>query len=542
MENESGVVVGIDLGTTYSCIAAIDELGNPVVGKNKAGSSTTPSVVHFPIGHLPKDCEVGQVAKDSAVTEPERTVMLFKPLMGKPNASAGVIDGIDISPTEASAHVLRKLSQDYTERYGSEIAGAVITVPAHFGQQEREATCEAGEIAGLNVLGIVQEPVAAAVYYGVCESRDNGTFLVYDLGGGTFDVTAVSVKHASNRDIVDVICAEGDHELGGRLWDDRISSYLADEYFELKGECELSSFSHQALRSAAEEAKVRLSETEETTVNLMLDQGPARISLSRETFDDLTSDLLANTIDLTSRVIATSTRKGYVPTSILLVGGATWMPQVKEALSANFPDLDQRRTDPAEAVAKGAAICATKHMVERIAEKVGRHAASDAAPVEIAGSLAGRGLELGFVTSKSYGVKVTYSDGVERISNLIQKNRKIDTTRKEVSATKDYVTLKGYPEQVSAIIEVYENDEDEPAAELIDGRLVVSQDFDLTEFQLPEKSRITVTFTLNEEGLLKVRAVEPQCGESISFEKKVMGLSAEEKAQAKARVTGLGVD
>ena len=168
MGNDSSAVVGIDLGTTYSCVSAIDELGNPVVGKNKTGSATTPSVVHFPIGREPSECEVGQIAKDSAVVEPDRTALLFKPLMGKRGVSALTLDGERISPQEASAYVLKKITDDYVERYGTDIAGVVITVPAHFGQQEREATVEAGEMAGLNVLGIVQEPVAAAVFYGVC--------------------------------------------------------------------------------------------------------------------------------------------------------------------------------------------------------------------------------------------------------------------------------------------------------------------------------------------------------------------------------------
>lgn len=542
MSDQKNTIVGIDLGTTYSCIAAIDELGNPVIGKNRNGDSTTPSVVHFVIGRDTKDCEVGQVAKDSAITEPDRTAQLFKPLMGKPGVVAATIDGIGISPQEASAYVLKKITDDYRERYGREIAGAVITVPAHFGQPEREATCEAGEMAGLNVLGIVQEPVAAAVYYGVCETKEDGGFLVYDLGGGTFDVTAVEVVHADDRDIVDVVCAEGDHELGGRLWDDRIVAYLEDEYIERKGPCTFSPYSRQALRIAAEEAKQRLSETEETPVNLMLDAGPARIMLSRETFDELTSDLLANTINLTRKALEAARADGCDIGSILLVGGSTWMPQVKEALGKNFPDLDLKRTDPDEAVAKGAAICAAKHMIDRLGTRRerGKHAMT-VEGIDL-NDMSTRALDLGFVTSKSYGVKATYRDGVERISNLILKNCRIDKEMGVVSQDKTFKTLKAYPYQSSVELEVYESDEESASAALSDGRLVVAQTFDLAPLALPERSPIVITFTLNEEGLLSVRATEPASGREIDFERKVLGLSPQEVAQAKARVTGIAAD
>ena len=542
MSDRKNVIVGIDLGTTYSCIAAIDELGHPVVGKNRNGESTTPSVVHFVIGRETRDCEVGEVAKDSAVTEPDRIAQLFKPLIGKPGVTAASIDGIDISPQEASAYVLKKLADDYRERYGCDIAGAVITVPAHFGQPEREATCEAGEMAGLDVLGIVQEPVAAAVYYGVCESREDGCFLVYDLGGGTFDVTAVEVTHAEDRDIVDVVCAEGDHELGGRLWDDRIISYLEDEYVDQKGACEFSLFSKQILRTAAEEAKRRLSETEETPVTVMLDKGPARIMLERETFDELTSDLLANTVNLTRKALQTARAAGCDVKSILLTGGSTWMPQVKAALGKHFPELELKRTDPDEAVAKGAAICAAKHMIERMGAKRerGKHAI-EVDGIDL-GSAPQRGLELGFVTSKSYGVKAMYKDGVERISNLILKNCKIDKDSGIVSQDKTFRTIKAYPAQLSVELEVYESDGESASAALSDGRLVVSQTFDLEALCLPERSPIVVSFILDEEGLLSVQATEPETGASIDFEKKVLGLSPQEVAEAKARVTGIAAE
>lgn len=542
MSSEETAVVGIDLGTTYSCIAFIDELGNPIVGKNRAGDVTTPSVVHFPLGRELKDCEVGQVAKDSALIEPERTAQLFKPLMGKQGVVVTTVDGIDLVPQEASAYVLKKVTDDFRERYGTEVAGVVITVPAHFGQQERWATVEAGQMAGLNVLGIVQEPVAAAVYYGMCESREDGCFLVYDLGGGTFDVTVVSMRHEEDRDVVDVVCSEGDHELGGRLWDDRVIAYLADEYREQKDfEGSFGPYAMQALRTAAESAKRRLGETPETPVSLMLDQGPARVMLSREVFDDLTSDLLSNTIDLTRKAIKTAEEKGCKVDKILLVGGSTWMPQVTETLSREFPDVKLERTDPDEAVAKGAAICAVKHMVD-VAEKPEAEEVAGIAEGTIMGAISGRALELGFVTSKSYGVKATFKDGTEGISNLILKNHKIDRKAGVYEVTNTYRMLAGYPDQVTVDIQVFENDEESPSVALSEGRFVVEQSFDLEEFKLPAGSKVQVTFSLDEEGLLRVRAIEPTSGREVSFEEKVMGLSPEDKAIAKARVTGIAVE
>ena len=548
MENNRTAIVGIDLGTTYSCIASLDELGNPVVSKNKMGETTTPSVVHFPVGVDPKDSEVGQVAKDSAVVEPDRVVQLFKPLMGQGNRVIATIDGYDITPVEASAHVLRKITNDYSARYGTPIAGAVITVPAHFGLQEREATVDAGRAAGLEVLGIVQEPVAAAVFYGMCESREDTDVLVYDLGGGTFDVTAVSIRHVDERDIIDVVCAEGNHELGGRLWDDRVVGYLTDEYMERNGAGELSAFSRQSLRSAAEEAKKRLSETEVTQVNLMLDRGPARIELTREVFDGLTSDLLAGTILLTRRALESAREKGCNPTRILLVGGSTWMPQVEQALTLNFPFLPIERTDPDEAVAKGAAIWAASKMRERWvvnseSDEVPANAVSDPIPDDQRAMLDGVAhLETSSVTSKSYGVKATFKDGIQRISNIIVKNRRIDVDLGELSATKTYYTREGFPNQVSVVLEVYESDTEGETSALNEGRLVVEQSFDLGEFRLPAGSPVTVTFSLNEEGLLRVFAVEPASGKNIMFQRKVTGLTKEQKSEIQRRVTGISAE
>ena len=546
METRQGAIVGIDLGTTYSCIATLDELGNPMVGKNKLGETTTPSVVHFPYGVDPKDSEVGQVAKDSAIVEPDRVIQLFKPLMRRGNEVIATIDGYQITPVEASAHVLRKITSDFVDRYGTPVEGAVITVPAHFGLQEREATVDAGHAAGLEVLGIVQEPVAAAVFYGMCESREDSDVLVYDLGGGTFDVTAVSIRHIDDRNIIDVVCAEGNHELGGRLWDDRVVGYLTDEYMEMRGAGELSAFSWQSLRSAAEDAKKRLSETEVTQVNLMLDRGPARVELTRQIFDELTSDLLSSTMVLTRQALENAKSKGCNVSRILLVGGSTWMPQIERTLKQEFPHLRIDRTDPDEAVASGAAIWAASKMRERWVVSEGGQGGQDdqggeaeANPLAMLGGIGT--LETSSVTSKSYGVKVVLEDGGEQISNLIEKNQPIDPFVGSLSVTKTYYTRQGYPAQINVLFEVFESDVEGEFTPLSEGVLVVEQRFELKEFRLPEHSPIEVTFSLDEQGLLQVHAVEPTSGKDISFERKVAGLTQEQKREIRERVTGLTI-
>lgn len=525
MEKES-ICVGIDLGTTYSCLAFIDETGTPVVGKNKRGDTTTPSVVYFEEEQPHSKSVVGQAAKEASLVYPDRTVQLFKPRMGKEGAIVKTIDGEDITPTEASAHVLHKMAIDYKERYESEIGACVITVPAHFGQLEREATIRAGKGAGLNVVGIVQEPVAAAVFYGACESKVDSNVLVYDLGGGTFDVTAISIKHIDGGHKIDVVCAEGNHDLGGRLWDNKIIGYLSEEYAKATGfDGEFTPYSKQQLRTAAEDAKKNLSEMSSTTVTLVLDKGPAQIKLTKELFDDETFNLLSNTINLTRRTVENAASKDCEVEKILLVGGSTRMPQVREALEKNFPDLPVEMTDPAEAVAKGAAICAAKQMAEYVAigeggEKKKKPALPGDEPIEIT-----------LVTSKSYGLKVVCEDDASEISNLILKNQKIDPDKHRLEIEQRFSTR--YDKQTSVSLQVYESDIEADTVAMEDGELIVSGDMDIREFKLAKGSPIDVTFTLDEGGLLHIHAVEPSSGRDVDFEKEVTGLQTAEELQDK---------
>ena len=214
-------VFGIDLGTTYSCIARVDDSARAEVIKNNEGSNTTPSVVAFEGNNV----IVGEDAKAEAVLNPETTAAFVKTLMGKTDFAFNY-NGEDKTPEEISSYILRKLAQDASVQLGEEVKDVVITCPAYFGTAERTATKNAGKIAGLNVLEIISEPTAAALYYGCAKEQNEKTILVYDLGGGTFDVTIMRISS----DKIEVICSDGDHDLGGKIWDEALMHYLSEQF------------------------------------------------------------------------------------------------------------------------------------------------------------------------------------------------------------------------------------------------------------------------------------------------------------------------
>ena len=265
-----GAVIGIDLGTTNSCVAAV-EGGKPVIIPNAEGERTTPSVVAFS-----KSGErlVGRIAMRQAAMNPDRTIASVKRRMGTDWHVN--IDGKAYNPQELSAMILRKLRTDAEAFLGQSVTDAVITVPAYFNDVQRQATKDAGRIAGLNVLRIINEPTSAALAYGL----DNGTpqkVMVYDLGGGTFDASVISITHGDDGTDIRVVCADGNHNLGGRLWDDQIVNYLSDAFVSQTGyDDEFDPYAQQALRNAAERAKMHLSSRDEDTVALNIAGLPAR--------------------------------------------------------------------------------------------------------------------------------------------------------------------------------------------------------------------------------------------------------------------------
>ncbi len=354
MSNEETVVFGIDLGTTYSCIAYVDEYGKPEVVTNEEGERTTPSVVLF---ESADERVVGKVAKESAVLYPTKVIQMVKRHMGEENWELEC-DGLHFTAEEISSYILRKLAKDTEAQLGRPVTDVVITCPAYFGIAEREATANAGEIAGLNVREVINEPTAAAIVYGLQNEQDQ-VVLVYDLGGGTFDITVIEIKAGT----ITVVATGGDHNLGGKDWDAVIVEYLAQQWMDEASSSDDPTSSEETLQDLwlrAESAKRTLSAKQETNVPVTHAGQRKGIVLTRDKFNELTNNLLERTIDFTKSTIEAAKSRGYTQfDQILLVGGSTRMPQVQERLKAEF-SIPLKMHDPDESVAKGAAIYAQK--------------------------------------------------------------------------------------------------------------------------------------------------------------------------------------
>ena len=349
-------VIGIDLGTTNSCVATI-EGGKAVVIPNSEGSRTTPSVVAFT-----KEGErlVGVTAKRQAVTNSERTIISVKREMGTDWVQE--IDGDNYSPQEISAFVLQKLKSDAEEYLGTEVKQAVVTCPAYFSDAQRKATKDAGRIAGLEVLRIINEPTAAALAYGVDKEEDQ-TVLVYDLGGGTFDVSVLEIYQVDGQPQIEVKATSGDNRLGGDDFDEAVMDWIVSEFKKSTGiELEKDLQAMSRIREAAEKAKIELSATPSTQINLpfitMIDGQPEHLdmSLSRSKFEKLTASLVERTMSPTRQAMKdASIKKGNVD-KVLLVGGSTRIPAVQQAIEKEVGKAPFKGINPDEAVAMGAAL------------------------------------------------------------------------------------------------------------------------------------------------------------------------------------------
>jgi len=346
-----GKIIGIDLGTTNSCVAVI-EGGNPAVIANSEGSRTTPSVVAFQ-----KNGEriVGQVAKRQAVTNADRTIMSIKRHMGE-NYTVK-IDDKSYTPPEISAMILSKLKQDAESYLGETVSQAVITVPAYFSDSQRQATKDAGKIAGLEVLRIINEPTAAALAYGMNDTDQK--VMIYDLGGGTFDVSILEIGDG----VFEVLSTNGDTHLGGDDFDERIIKYLVDEFKKETG-VDLTSdkMAMQRLKEAAEKSKIELSGMTTSNINLPFitadATGPKHldITLSKAKFDDLTADLVQKTITcIRNAMNDAGLSKGDID-KVLLVGGSSRIPAVQEAVKNEMGQEPHKGINPDECVAIGAAV------------------------------------------------------------------------------------------------------------------------------------------------------------------------------------------
>ena len=348
-----GKIIGIDLGTTNSCVAVM-EGGEPVVIPNSEGNRTTPSVVAFS-----KDGErlVGQIAKRQAVTNPEHTIISIKRKMG--TAEKVKIDDDEFSPQEISAMILQKLKTDAESYLGSKVTQAVITVPAYFNDSERQATKDAGKIAGLDVLRIINEPTAAALAFGMDKEEQDQKIMVYDLGGGTFDVSILDIGDG----VFEVLATNGNTHLGGDDFDQRIIEYLVSEFKKSNGiDLSTDKMAMQRLKEAAEKAKIELSGMQQTQINLPFitadSNGPKHlnVTLTRAKFEELIHDL----VELTKTPVENALKDAKLTTNdiskVLLVGGSTRVPCVQEMVKKITGKDPDKGINPDECVAIGAAI------------------------------------------------------------------------------------------------------------------------------------------------------------------------------------------
>jgi len=343
-------VLGIDLGTTYCAMAVVDRFGKPTVVVNSEGQATTPSVIHF----YDRDaCVVGDEAVKMVVADPTNVVRFIKRSMGEPDFNLEFF-GRSYTPQELSAIVLKKLREDAEEALGTSLKDAVITVPAYFNSAQRGATAEAGAIAGLNVLSIINEPTTAAISYGIERLGGNRRVLVFDLGGGTFDVTLMEIKGISFR----TIASDGNAELGGKDWDDRLLNHVAEQFSERFGQDPRDDpRPYQDLYERCLAAKISLSSKPKAVFPVNFKGHRMIAQVTRAEFDEMSADLVDQCAD-TCELVLEKARMGWDHLDeVLLVGGSTRMPMIREMLNRlSGQKVDPTKVNPDECVALGAAL------------------------------------------------------------------------------------------------------------------------------------------------------------------------------------------
>ena len=510
-----GRIIGIDLGTTNSCVAVM-EGGEARVIENSEGDRTTPSIVGFTDGD---EVLVGQAAKRQAVTNPTNTLFAVKRLIGRrfdeevvqrdiglvsykivkaDNGDAWVeAQGKRMAPPEVAARVLQKMKSTAEDYLGEKVTEAVITVPAYFNDSQRQATKDAGRIAGLDVKRIINEPTAAALAYGMDKKRGDQKLAVYDLGGGTFDVSIIEIADVDGEHQFEVLSTNGDTFLGGEDFDKRLIDYLADQFkkdqgMDLRGD----PLAMQRLKEGAEKAKIELSSSQQTDVNLPYitadASGPKHLNmkLTRTKLESLVEDLIDRTIDPCKQALKDAGLSASEIDDIILVGGQTRMPKVQEAVQNFFGKEPRKDLNPDEAVAIGAAIQG--------------------------GVLGGevKDVLLLDVTPLSLGIETL--GGV--MTKLIEKNTTIPTKANQVFSTAD-------DNQSAVTVHVLQGERDVATANKSLGR------FDLSDIPPAPRGvpQIEVTFDIDANGILHVSAKDKATGKEQSIQIKASsGLSDDE--------------
>ena len=534
-------IYGIDLGTTYSCIARVDDDGRAEIIDSADGPNTIPSVVYF---QADGTYAVGETAVAESSRDAEHVVELIKRHMGDPDHKEEQY-GREYTPPEVSALILRKLAADAEMQTGERVTDVVITCPAYFGQAGREATRQAGEIAGFTVHYVIPEPTAAAIYYGAQQDVDQ-TVLVYDLGGGTFDVTVMRVEKGK----VDVVATDGNALLGGKDWDKRLAGHLADEFSRKTGvaadvfESDLAAWRELSL--LAERLKRGISQKNSAKDTVRFGTDHALVEVTREKFDELTRDLLDSTVSLTHAVIAEAATLGADRIDkVLLVGGSTLMPQVKARIES-LGIAPVEHTKPNLAVGLGAALLGHSCMMQKLLEgelwKRGLKT-GDAVPKEVLervrcelGLGPGQSLnivEVGLVSSKNFGIKVLEDvDGVDTpmCCNLVVRNERIPAS---VSRTFGTVVDR----QRTVALTLWENDADVPKFGTVplDQCVLLQEGADL-DFGKPvaRGTPVHIDFHLSKDGRLTATG-RAEGGQTLTIEVEIAGsLSKQAVEEARA--------
>jgi len=506
------IVAGIDLGTTYSAIAYLDEHGKPAVIPNSDNDRITASVIMFEEG----EAIVGRIAKQSAVSDPENVVQFIKREMGNADWKKDFF-GIPHTPQSLSALILKRVVDDASNYLNQPIKHVVVTVPAYFGDAERNATRLAGEIAGLNVIGILNEPTAAALAYGLDNLEKDQTVMVYDLGGGTFDVTVLKI----NKGNVQVLATDGEVQLGGKDWDDELINWMAEEFqTEFGSDPRDDLDSYQMMREIAENAKIALSKKPKAKILCQCGGKTLKREIDREKFEDITRSLLQQTETYLPIVLEKAKIGWSQIDSLLLVGGSTRMPAVKEMLRRVSKIEPDDSVNPDECVALGAAIYATLLKLKGVAGiDLG---ADEYIPEPVAATV--RKLDIVNVTGHSLGI-------VAKISGK-DKNVVMIPQQTPLPAKKSLQFGTEVDNQAKVDIKVVEGESENPEECVQIGTCSIT---DLPP--RPAGARIEVSLHYNEEGRIEVTAKDMTSGRSVKTEiKRDGGMNKKEIEAAKEAV------